>query len=284
MDRSRSFRIPVGALAPAFAGLAALLLALASPPALAWSELGHRVVAALAEGALTPAARVEVASLLADEAEPTLPGVASWPDRIRDQDAWKHTGRWHYLNFPRGVGCDYAPARDCPGGDCIVGAINRQLAVLADRDQPRERRSEALKFVVHFVGDVHQPLHAGFADDRGGNDYQVSLRLPEREQPEGTNLHRIWDWWILSTREDDAARYAALLAPQGLPTSERDAVRGNAPAGWAEESCRIVREPGFEPPGHRMGIDYLDQWRPTAEKRMREAAGRLATLLNDILG
>jgi len=270
-----------GRLAPVLAALAALLLA---APAHGWSELGHRTVAALAEAALTEAARAEVAGLLAGEPDPTLPGIAAWPDRIRDQEAWRHTARWHYLNFPRQAGCDYAPARDCPDGDCIVGAINRELAVLADRGQPRQRRAEALKFVVHFVGDVHQPLHAGFAHDRGGNDFQVSLRLPGNEQPEGTNLHAVWDWWILASRERDHARYAGLLAPEGLPTSERDQVRGNPAAGWAEESCRVTREPGFYPSRHRMDHRYLDQWRPTAEKRMREAAGRLAQLLNRTLG
>jgi hypothetical protein len=261
-----------------------LALLLACPPALAWSELGHRTVAALAEAALTEDARAAVAALLAGEPEPSLAGVAAWPDRIREQDAWKHTAPWHYLNFPEQAGCDYAPARDCPGGNCVVGAINRELAVLKDAARPLAERRAALKFLVHFVGDVHQPLHAGFAHDRGGNDFQVSLRLPGHDQPEGTNLHGVWDWWILSTREDDADAYTVLLGEQGLLTSERDAMRGNPAAGWAEESCRIVREPGFYPARHRLDMHYLDQWRPTAEKRMREAAGRLATLLNDALG
>lgn len=259
------------------------LLALLPLPAHAWSEIGHRVVGELAQAALTPQARTEVDALLAGEAEPTLAGVATWPDRIRDEDRWKHTGRWHYLNFPRAAGCDYAPARDCANGDCVVGAINHQLTVLGDREQPRERRLQALKFVVHFVADVHQPLHAGFGDDKGGNDFQVQVDLPGHA-PEGTNLHRAWDWWILASREDDWRAYARLLGAEGIPTSERDQVRGNPAAGWAEESCRILREPGVYPTSRRLGPAYFEQWRPTAEKRLREAGGRLATLLNHALG
>lgn len=269
---------------PPLRSAAAALLLLACPPVLGWSELGHRIVAELAEAALTPAAREEVRTLLADEPEPRLAAVAAWPDRIREQDGWKHTAPWHYLNFPQHGGCDFTAERDCRDGNCVVGAVQRQLAVLKDRSAPRERRAEALKFVVHFVGDLHQPLHAGFGHDKGGNDFQVSLRLPDREQPEGTNLHGIWDWWILSTREDDAAAYAALLGTHGLPSSERDQVHRSPVPSWAEESCRIVREPGFYPDTRRMDLRYLDHWRPTAEKRLREAASRLAALLEDALG
>jgi hypothetical protein len=259
------------------------VLALLPLPTSAWSELGHRIVGELASAALSPAAKAATEELLAGEAEPTLAGVSAWPDRIREEDAWKHTGRWHYLNFPRSVGCDYAPARDCPDGDCVVGAINRQLAVLRDRGQPRQQRLEALKFVVHFVGDVHQPLHAGFAHDRGGNDFQVHIEVPGHE-PEGSNLHRAWDWWVIATREDDWRAWSRILAAEGIPTSERDAVRGNPAAGWAEESCRTLREPGFYPTSRKLGPAYFDHWRPTAEKRLREAAGRLATVLNEALG
>ena len=280
MDRTRP---PV---LPAFsrcAWLPVLWLALAAAPAFGWSEPGHRVVGELAAGALTPAARAEVDALLAGEPEPTLAGVSAWPDRIRDQPEWEHTGPWHYLNFPRGVGCEFDAGRDCRNGSCVVGAIEQQLAVLADRGQPRERRRDALKFVVHFVGDVHQPLHAGFADDKGGNDFQVNLRLPGRE-PEGTNLHAVWDRHLLFADSQDWRAHARRLARDGLVSSERDAVHPRPAAGWAEESCRILREPGAYPEKHVVGADYFDTWRPTAEKRLREAGARLAALLNDSLG
>ena len=87
---------------------------------------------------------------------------ASWADELRyaDPERFKATSRWHYINA-KGGGCDFDPARDCPDGDCVTGALDRQLAILADRKQPLAARRDALKFVVHLVGDEHQPMHAG---------------------------------------------------------------------------------------------------------------------------
>src|SRR5690606_28211337 len=155
----------------------ALLTLAASPAALAWSALGHRMVGELAQRHISPAAQAQVALLLAGESDPTLAGVADWADRLRDLDPerFKATSRWHYVNTPPSHDCDYEPARDCPDGQCVIGAIEAQRAILADRSQPLEARRDALKFIVHFVGDVHQPMHANNRDDLGGNRYQVSL-------------------------------------------------------------------------------------------------------------
>ena len=160
------------ALFPAL--LASLMLLLAGPVG-AWGPQGHRLVAALAWADLTPQAQAEVAILLAGEADPTLPGIANWADQLRAEnpDLGKRSASWHYVNIGEEA-CQYDAARDCPGGNCVVGAIDAQLAILADRSQPVAARRQALKFVVHFVGDVHQPLHAGFGHDKGGNTVQAS--------------------------------------------------------------------------------------------------------------
>ncbi|MFP3648289.1 S1/P1 nuclease, partial [Paraburkholderia sp. SIMBA_054] len=84
-------------------------------------------------------------------------------------------------------GCGYEPPRDCPGGDCVIVALKVQTALLADHSQTLETRRQALKFVVHFVGDIHQPMHAGYAADKGGNDFQLQFN------GKGTNLHSLWD-------------------------------------------------------------------------------------------
>ena len=106
--------------------VAALLATLAaSAPALAWSALGHRLVGELAERHLGPAAEAQVKLLLAGEADPTLAGVADWADRLRDLDPerFKATSKWHYVNTPPGADCGYVPPRDCPDGQCVIGAI-----------------------------------------------------------------------------------------------------------------------------------------------------------------
>lgn len=256
--------------------IAFVLLCACIPAAFAWGELGHRLVGALATAELTPQARAEVERLLAGETEPTLAGVASWPDHLRDSDParFKATSRWHYANLADN-GCDYQPARDCPDGNCVIAAIQAQTRILADRSRPRAERIDALKFVVHFVGDIHQPLHGGYASDRGGNRYQVQY------QGRGDNLHWLWDSLML----DDLgqAAYQRKLAALPLVIPQPAALLPPDAAGWARESCAIVRQPGFYPGGHKIGADYVAAWRPVAEERLREAGSRLAMLLNAAL-
>jgi len=256
--------------------LTLLLLPLLMLPmaASAWSAFGHRLVGALAATQLTPQAEARVAELLRGEKEPTLAGIAAWADELRanDPDLGKRSAKWHYLNVPDGT-CDYVPERDCPNGDCIIGAIHQQTAILADRSRPRAERAQALKFVVHFIGDVHQPLHAGRGSDRGGNTVQVNL------EGKGMNLHSLWDRELLAARGLDEAAYIAYLA--SLP-------RPKVPAGgvetWARESCEIISREGFYPPSAKLDPAYLQRWRPWAENRVLVASTRLARVLNESLG
>lgn len=260
--------------------------------ALAWSNQGHRLVAELAQRRLTPAANAQVAALLAGEPEPSLAGVASWADTLRksDPESYKKTERWHYINFPVGT-CVYRPQRDCPDGNCVVGQIERQRAILGDRAQPLQTRREALKFLVHFVGDVHQPLHAGNRKDKGGNDFQISLRTDL--QPEayaqknyvdgvmGTNLHSVWDYYILASERLPTPQYADRLA--ALPWPPKLPGKSTSPADWASESCRLLDSQRLYPKSHKMDSHYLDAQRPLAERQLRIAAKRLADLLNATL-
>ncbi|HBK46444.1 MAG TPA: endonuclease [Xanthomonadaceae bacterium] len=167
---------------------AALALCFHSPQARAWGGQGHRLVARVADVQLTPQAHAEVERLLAGEPDPTLAGIASWADELRgnDQDLGKRTARWHYVNLGE-HDCAYDPPRDCPNGDCVIEALKAQATLLADRSQPLAARRQALKFVVHLVGDIHQPMHAGYARDKGGNEFQLQFG------GKGTNLHSLWD-------------------------------------------------------------------------------------------
>lgn len=117
-----------------------------------------------------------------------MASVSTWADEVRSRE----TAAWHYVNPPDGS-CSYEPARDCPGGNCVVEAINGQVAILKSRASDAERLV-ALKWVVHLVGDVHQPLHAGFKGDKGGNRYQVQAF------GRGMNLHSLWDGGLIRNR------------------------------------------------------------------------------------
>jgi hypothetical protein len=252
----------------------AWLVACLSTSAHAWGPTGHRIVGELAEQQLTQGARAEVKRLLAVTHDQSLAEVATWADDLRDERSqralWRTTSKLHFLNFSSSS-CHYDPARDCAGGQCIVAAIDRYARVLGDRTRSYRDRAEALRFVVHFVADVHQPMHAGSRHDKGGNRY------PLQWDGRGTNLHAIWDSPVLASRRLGWSAYAVALARSPLPQAT------GTPAHWAEESCRMTRDDGIYPRGHRIDQDYLVHMRPLAEQRVRSAAARLAALLNRAL-
>lgn len=251
-------------------------LALSAAPAQAWGPLGHRLVGRLAAAELTPAAKAETARLLRGEPQPTLAGVANWADELRESNAdlGRRTSRWHYVNLAEDD-CRYVEAMDCPNGDCVIEAIRRQTTLLADRRQPDAVRAQALKFLVHLVGDAHQPLHAGYARDRGGNTVQIQL------DGEGTNLHWLWDGEVTASARLGESRYLRQLQRLPLPAEARTG--SDDPATWSEAACRIVLQSGFYPDRAKIEPAYFTQWRPTAERQLRIAGHRLARLLNDAL-
>ena len=246
--------------------LLALLLLTAATGAQAWGRDAHRLIADIAMQRLTPAVRIEVERLLALEPGATLASVSTWPDEFRSPS----TAPWHYVNFRQDGPCVY---RDdlCPGGACIVAALERQGRVLASR-APDEERLKALKYIVHFVGDLHQPLHAGFLEDRGGNQYQV------QGFGRGSNLHAVWDVGLVENW------------PGGLASLRREVEReshvdaGAAPPRWAEESCSIVSSAGFYPGDRRVDAEYQQRWARTVVERLAQAAVRLADVLNNGIG
>lgn len=261
---------------------ASLLICLASP-AFAWGRLGHRLVADLASDALGPAARQEVDRLLAGEKEPTLAGIASWADELRGSDPvlGRRSAPWHYVGI-HSEDCEYDAATDCAGGDCVVGAIEAQTAILADRSQPVEARRDALKFVVHFIGDIHQPLHANNRDDKGGNVVQV--RLPTKSGGDrGTNLHSAWDSGIIELRDLDEAGYLAHLRALPLALPAQGPALPPAAAEWAGESCRITQRPGLYPPGTRLDAAYVSAWTPLIDEQLRRAGAHLGRVLDAAL-
>lgn len=251
----------------------AIAFLLAAMPAFAWGPLGHRTIAALAQPELAPAARAEIERLLGPGHERSLVDVATWADDLRDEDParFRETARDHFINFHGD--CRYDARRDCRGGHCIVAALDRNLQILADRKRSRADRAGALRFVVHYVADIHQPLHAGYKNDKGGNTVQL------RYGRENRNLHSVWDSLILNSAHRSWRIYADTLArakPLRVPP-------GDNPSAWAEESCRVSRDEGVYPDGNRIDATWLDKQRPMAERRLRIAAKRLAKVLNRVV-
>jgi hypothetical protein len=126
--------------------------------------------------------------------------------------------------------------------------------------------------VVHLVGDLHQPLHAGYAEDKGGNQYQLQAFM------QGSNLHALWDSGLIRNLNEDAGAMTTRLLAQRLPGQATEV----SAARIAEESCRIVGTAGFYPE-RKVGVDYVERYTPVMEQRLLLAGARLARLLNQAL-
>jgi hypothetical protein len=252
-----------------------LSLALLLPTsAQAWGSQGHQVVANLAQAQLSAKAKREVDRLLAQEPGETLASISTWADEHRSPA----TAAWHYVNFPKNS-CTYSAERDCPDGQCVVAAIDRQRDILAS-NAADEVRLRALKYLVHLVADVHQPLHAGYGEDRGGNSYQLQAFM------RGTNLHAFWDSGLIRALDQDTEVMTARLLASGgrinslAPANGQPATSAAVQA--AEESCRIVGLPDFYP-GRLVDQAYVQRFTPLMEQRLKQAGTRFLGALNKAL-
>lgn len=286
------------------ASLAALLLLPARGQA--WGVIGHAMVADVAEHHLTPEALDQVHKLLGEEGLEHLDQVASWPDTIRKERP--EASPWHYVAIPLDAP-SYLAERDCKNGDCAIEAIRRLTAVLADRSQPEPARREALKFLVHFVGDLHQPLHgADNAGDHDGGLVRVDYFGQTVAGDRPLDLHWTWDTIILehhlgikegaAEAQNAEAKRAAALAANRIDEKRYKTLtplaQNNDPAVWAMESHDAARKwvypgvvaVGAQPPAAPvvLGEAYQKRAWPVVEKRIELGGLRLAALLNKALG
>ena len=250
----------------------ALLLCFLTPQtALGWGGDGHRIVGATAEPLLTPQAKSAVSDLLGDE---SLAEATTWADDIKRDRAYRWAKRLHFITIdPAAETVDLA--RDCPDNDCVVSAIQHFSQKLADPATPRKERIEALKFIAHFVGDVHQPLHVGHAKDRGGNSVKVEFAGRE------TNLHEVWDSRLLRSTGLSWQQVAGELTadPGPAPTGTEDL----SPVAWANESHAYVRGQIYQfSPGDDLEGEYSARNVPLMRDRLHRGGVRLANLLNVI--
>jgi hypothetical protein len=244
----------------------------APAPARAWGPRGHRLVAEIAWRHLTPEAKKRVRELLRQGE--TLSTISTWPDEIRAERKW--TSRWHYVNIPREAKA-FDRARDCPTrpeGDCVVAAIERVESTLQDPRAPREDRREALSFLVHLVGDLHQPLHSTDDRDRGGNDRKVSwFGRP-------TNLHRVWDDHVLEDQEELRRHCRATGEAQRKRASARPDLRPGALEAWAMESHAAGWQHAYAlPPSGELACPYFLQASRVVEAQLGKAGERLAAMI-----
>jgi hypothetical protein len=273
-------------------GVAAIAIVMAAPSVGAWGGQGHRLVGLIAAERLTPIARQNVTWLLDGQ---TLAEVATWADSIRSDQ--QQTYGWHFLNIPPGA-AGYDRDRDCPRAagvaagsradrwrDCAVDRILFWEQRLADATLDRADRATALKFLVHFIGDLHQPFHT-IGVGRGGNDVTVRVFgnancAEAGQKPFPCNLHSVWDGRLLARRDLDDRAYVAQL--QTLIVDKRlGAQPPGTPAQWAEQSFRVATE-ALVKPGTNIDEGYYRRHIGVIDERIALAGVRLAAVLNRTL-
>ncbi len=271
-----------------------LALLLASSPAAAWWEYGHYSVGRIALLEVKPATRLAVRRLIARSAEletPTCPirtieDASYWADCIKTLgERFNYAYSWHYQNVDICKPFDLTAA--CKDGHCVSKQIERNAKLLADEALPARERLMALAFLVHFVGDLHQPLHAGDNSDRGGNDFKAGYGIIP------SNLHAIWDGYLadrgISTPPPDGAGIIGELAP-----GEREAMSGGTVEDWSRESWATAREFGYgllmaDPcgplPTGRPSLDSaaIERLIPIVRRQVARGGLRLARLLDEAL-
>jgi hypothetical protein len=264
-----------------------LLIAGLPAPMRAWSGQGHRLVALLAADRLTPVARRNVTWLLGPE---SLADVSSWADRYLEGNY--QTFYWHFLNIPPDA-TSYDRDRDCPRQpgvaagsrsdawrDCAVDRILYNKARLADTTLDRADRAIALKFLVHFVGDLHQPFHA-LGVGRGGNDIKVTLFGSETCGNNACNLHWVWDGGLIEHRALDDAHYLPVLR-ELIARNKWETAAAGTPAEWAMQSHDLARA-ALLPEHGRADEAYYRAHIAAVESRLAQAGVRLAAVLNEVL-
>jgi len=242
---------------------------------LSWGVTGHRTIGKIAENHLSPNAKAGVQSLLGNE---TLADVATWADEVRSQPEYRVTGSWHYLNLP--LGLSYSEFQQKVEGmtqDNVYSALLKLEHAVVDKTTPREKKVEALKFIVHFVGDLHQPMHVSREEDKGGNTIQLNFN------GQGTNLHSLWDTKLIErqglTYEELAVKYDHASPAEIRQWQSDPLIR------WIWESYEISSKLYAEVDAMKgRGIDdaYYQAHIAIVQARIEQAGIRLAGVLNEL--
>jgi hypothetical protein len=259
-----------------------LLIVSAGGEARAWGREGHRIVADIAERFLAPEAARQVQALLALENKTSLVDVADWAEEIRRER--RETARWHFVNIPvhppAGTSAGYDAARDCVEGQCLVAATERFIAVLADGTAAPAARLEALKFLVHFVGNLHQPLDCADNDDRGGNDVRIYF------SNQHMTLHGLWDWGLLAPAVGGRERAYADRLAAAIDAKDVAPWQQSGAADWANESFRLARALIYgemKPEARTLAIFQGSEYLPVIDAQLEKAGVRLAGVVNRAL-
>jgi hypothetical protein len=254
----------------------AIIAALAcfAPPSFGWGEEGHRLIVRIAESWLTPAVAAQIQATL--NPGESLEDLASWADEIRQSRP--ETANWHFVDIPlNSTGLDMS--RDCPQSNCVIAKIEEFQSQWQNPALSQAKRREALLFLVHFVGDLHQPLHCENNNDKGGNEVSVEFLGSH------TNLHALWDTGLFRTLPGEDELLATL--EQAITPDLAAAWSNGTMEQWAGESFALAQSTayGLLPTAANGETVHLGSWysltaQPVIEEQLEKAGVRLAVVLN----
>lgn len=246
------------------------LVAFIAGQAFSWGQTGHRVVGYIAQQHLDAKAQKKLMEILQGN---SLAEVSTWMDEIKSDSTYDNTHDWHWVTIPDGT--SYAASDKNPHGD-VIEKINEIVAALKKGGLPAEKEREYVKFLVHLVGDVHQPLHVGTGNDRGGNSVKVKWF------GHYSNLHRVWDSDMIDSKQLSFRELADFCGP--VTDSQIKQWQSTSVEEWAKESMSYRPQVYDIPASGRLGYEYMYKNFGTVEHRLLQAGIRLAGLLNAIYG
>ncbi len=245
-----------------------LVLCLLTLSAFGWGKIGHRVIADVSEKYLKEDKKKIARKMLG---ELPLASAATWADEIKSDPVWRAYGPWHYVNIPKGK--TYETSKKNPRGD-IITALKKQISILKNKKEKEGNRLYALNWIIHLIGDLHQPMHTGYGHDRGGNDHHVKWfgRM--------SNLHRVWDEQVISLQKLSYSEISSLLQ---YPSQKQAELwkKGNI-VDWMEESRSYLKNI-YNNKSKNLGYPYSYKYYPIIEERLIKAGIRLAHILNESL-
>ena len=241
-----------------------------------WGITGHRVVAEIAQRHLSKKAKKQLHQLIGRQ---TLSQWANWPDFIKSDTthAWDHASKWHYVNMPGNLSKDaFITGLQLLPEENLYNQIKTLAAQLKDRSLPDEKRQIALRFLIHLVGDLHQPLHVGRAEDLGGNKITVTWF----DRP--TNLHSVWDNALVDDQKYSYTEYSTIL--DIASEEEVNAIQQSSLEEWFYDSYVMANKIyAMVPADGKLGYKYNYIFQQDLDRQLLKGGLRLAALLNETL-
>lgn len=240
---------------------------------ISWGGTGHKTVAKIAENHLSENAKAAVKALLGEQ---SMADVASWADQLRNDPNYSNTGSWHYINAPLGLSYeDFSKTVKDQGATNVYGALLKCEDDIKSKMTTFQQKADALKFIIHFVGDMHQPMHVSRAEDKGGNVIQLAF------DGKSTNLHSLWDSGLINKQGETFEQMA--VAYDQATLEEIQQWQSTDPMQWAYESYEIAAKLYAEADKDKQpGDAYYQTYIPIVQQRIEKAGIRLAGILNEL--